>query len=522
MFISLLLYLFVIGLELVFDDFDENWWDSKSTSRHTSIVKDMILLPFRDPVKSKLNPSLLRMQGHKIDSEHLQAAKEQIEADDYFDLPFSVKGTPESPSTTEESDVFASLTSVTDIDSALSANISECSDTEINSSDANTKTCKRAISEAGTASISHLRHLDEDDVAHSSLAAFTASHSCINNFQLSLLLVSTLENLTCQSGSSLHDSDLLMHTSGQLIDILYTLSDANDNSGEVLCEWDPAAVTAVHLVILRTVFAILYTACRSPKAAKQLSKTSYVRKLLKVVSEGCLDKEFLTTLQHIELAKVVTEAGRHGRELDSKLASSDLWRSFQHELLLGCLLQGLVQFVMTCIHYGTLINSTLFVLCHEIFEQFSSNGGFEFVTTLLLKLDEIYSQELTLESKDDKLDWQLTSSARRIEQYPRSLSNRIVRNLGKMISMLKKGKSCCQSSRELSGRKGSVVASGWPVVHEDGLEMFGVYPQSSEVEESSESAADMEFEKEKQDRFSGKCELELFYKQPSVAYCIHL
>ena len=458
----------------------------------------MILLSSRNPFQSKVDSTTLLKQGHEIDNEHLEAAEDQIETVDHVaDLPLSVKVRAESPSTT-------SLTSVTDIDSALSANISECSDTEISSTDATTKTSKMVKHEEPS-SFSYLKRVVEgaDHVRHSTLAAFTASHSRINNFQLSLLLVSTLENLTCQGSSSLHDSDLLMHTSGQLIDILYTLSDAKDNSIEALCEWDPAAVTAIHLAMLRTVFAILYTACRNPKAAKQLSKTTYVRKLLEVVSEGCLDKDFLTTLQHVELAKLVSEGSGRGREFESKLTSSDLWRSFQHELLLGCLLQGLLLFVMTCIHYGTVINSTVFVLCHEIFEQFSSNGGFEFLAILLLKLDEIYSQEMTLENKDNKTDWQLTSSARKIEQYPRNLTNRIVRNLGKMISMLKKGKSCCNCSREPCNRRTSVVSSGWPVVQEGAFDIYGVYPQSSEVEESSESAADMEYEKEKQDQFLG-------------------
>lgn len=488
----------ILGLGLVLADFDDYWWDSKSTSRHTNLVKEMILLTSRNPVQSKVDSPTFRKQGHEIDNEHLEAAEDQIETvRHHADLPLSVKVRAESPSTT-------SLTSVTDIDSCLSANISECSDTETSSTDATTKTSKRVKHEEPSC-ISYLKRVVEgaDNVGHSTLAAFTASHFRINNFQLSLLLVSTLENLTCQGSSSLHDSDLLMHTSGQLIDILYNLSDAKDNSVEAFCEWDPAAVTAIHLVMLRTVFAILYTACRNPKAAKQLSKTTYVRKLLEVVSEGCLDKDFLTTLQHVELAKLVSEGSGRGREFQSKLASSDLWRSFQHELFLGCLLQGLLLFVMTCIHYGTLINSTVFVLCHEIFEQFSSNGGFEFVATLLLKLDEIYSQEMTLENKDNKTDLLLTSSARKIEQYPRNLTNRIVRNLGKMISMLKKGKSCCRCSREPCSRRTSVVSSGRPVVQEGGFDIYGVYPQSSEVEESSESAADMEYEKEKQDQFLG-------------------
>ena len=490
---------------MIFADFDELWCDSKSTSRHTSIVKDMILLSSQDPVDSNLNSSHLQKQGHEIDNEPLKSTEDEMERDDHpLNFPFSVKNKLESPSTTEESDTFTSLTSVTDIDSMLSTNVSECLDAEITCSSTQTNGDKPPCSGL----LKHVVEVKEDNIAHSSLTAENVSRSgcSINNFQLSLLLVSTLENLTCQSSSSLQDSDLLMHTSGQLIDLLYSLSDAKDHSGEALCEWDPAAATAIQLIMLRTVFAILYTACRNPKAAKQLSKTSYVQKLLEVISGGCLDKEFLTTLQHIELAKLVTKAGDRGKDLESKLSCSDLWRTFQQELVLGCFLQGLLLFVMTCIHYGTLINSTVFVLCHEIFERFSSNGGFEFVAILLLKLDDVYSQEVSSESKDGQLDRQSTSSsstARRIEQYPRNLANRMVRNLGRMISMLKKGKSGCKSSRDVIARKSSVVSSGWPVVPEDDFETGMVYPQSSEVEESSESAADMEYEKAKQDQFPG-------------------
>ena len=467
-------------------------------------------MPFQDHLELEMNSSSLQQEGLKVDEELLNAAKAPS---DHVELLFSVKNRTESPSTTEESDVFTSVTSVTDLDSALSTNISECSDTEITGNDLTANTCSETINnEAEPSDISYCGLVAEgDDHAvhvHSSFPTISSSHPCINNFQLSLLLVATLENLTCYSTVSLDDCDLLMHTSGQLIDIVYSLSDAKDKSVDVLCEWEPAAVTAVHLVILRTVFSILYTACRNPKAAKQLSKTSYVQKLLEVISGGSLEKEFLTTVQHFELAKLVSEIGDNEKELDSKLSSSDLWRGFQNELLLGCSLQGLLLFVMTCIHYGTLVNSTLFVLCHEILEQFSSSGGFDFLVILLLKLDEVYSQDLSLESKGNKLDCPLTSSARKIEQYPRNLSNRIVRNLGKMISMLKKGKTCCKSSRELSGRNSSVVASGKPVAQEDIYEMCGVYLQSSEVEESSESAADMEFEKQKQDLLSGICELE--------------
>ena len=492
-------------------DFDDYYRDSKSTSRHASFAKDMIFdLCFKEhykpdkPPESEESHLAVQKQAHTTDNEQFKTAGIPIERD-HLEFPCLAKGMAESPSTTEESDMLTSLTSVTDLDTT-SANISECSDHEIGRSDATAEKSSEAISLSSPCDGTVLKQdveVQEQTPAYSSLGAATRSHSCINNFQLSLLLVSTLENLTCHSSSSLHDPDLLMHTSGQLIEILHTLSDAKEKNVEALCSWEPAAQAAVQLVIIRTVFAILYATCRNTKAAKQLSKSSYVGKLVEVVSEAWLDKEFLSVQQHPELAKVVSKVSDRGKQHGSKLSSSYLWRTFQHELLVGCSLHGLMLFVTTCLHYGTVINSSLFVLCQEIFEQFSSKGAFESVAILLLKLDEIYPDELNPEEKDDDVDWQIASPGRRIEQYPKNLSKRIVRSLGRMISVLKKGKSCCKSSRELSSRKNSVAAAGWPVVQEDGFVMCEAYPQTSEVEESSESAADMEFESERQDQFSG-------------------
>lgn len=498
---------------MVLADFDDYCHDSKGTSRHASLAKDMILdaclkecyKPCEEAVESERTLLSPQNQGQTIiDDEHFKTAEVPSERG-HLDFPCLSKSRTESPSTTEESDMLTSLTSVTDIDST-STNISECSDAEIASSDVSVKRASEVTFQPSGDNITTLKYEVEDEghtSVHSCLAAATGDHSCINNFQLSVLLVSTLENLTCHSSSSVHDPDLLMHTSGQLIEILHELSDAKETGAEAIFNWEPAAVAAVQLVIIRTVFAILYATCRNTKAAKQLSKSSYVGKLVEVVSEGCADKEFLSTQQRPELAKLVTKVSDCGKELDFKLSSSDLWRTFQHELLLGCSLQGLMLFVTTCLHHSTVINSTLFVLCQEIFDQFSSKGAFESVAILLLKLDEIYPLEVSVEEKDDDIDWQIASPARRIEQYPKNLSKRIVRNLGKMISVLKKGKSCCKSSRELSSRKNSVAGPGWPAVQEDGFVMCEAYPQSSEVEESSESAADMEFESERQDQFSG-------------------
>ena len=412
-------------------------------------------------------------KGGKAGDHHLKIADVKTESD-HADLPCLSKGTTESSSTTEDSDIRTSLTSVTDIDTT-SANISECSDSDIGRSVVTTPNFSQAIRQPIPHNVPIQEHKDDDrecTTALSSLAIHKGGHSCINNFQLSLLLVSTLENLTCHSSSGLHDPDLLMHTSGQLIEILHTLSTAkekcaNEENADVLCNWEPAAFVAVQLVITRSVFAILYTACRNSKAAKQLSKSSYVGKLVEVVSAGCLDKEFLSTHQHSELAKLFVKVSDRGKMLESKLSSSYLWGTFQYELLLGCSLQGLMLFVTTCLHHGTVINSTLSVLCLEIFEQFSSKGAFEYLAMLLLKLDEVHSPELSFDDKGDDVDWQIASPARMIEQFPKNLLKKMVRSFGKMISVLKKGKRCCKSNRELSSRKNSVVHAMWPVVHED-------------------------------------------------------
>ncbi|XP_022782202.1 lysosomal-trafficking regulator-like isoform X2 [Stylophora pistillata] len=493
------------GLELIFADFDNHWWDTKSTSCHTNFVKEKIFRPFQDHLELEINSSSPQEEGTEAD-ELVNAGKAQSS---HIELLHSVKSRTDSPNTTEDSDVFTSVTSITDLDSPLSTSISECSDTEIPSNYLTASTRSGTTNQIEIPSMSSSSVVLDGDKhpvhTDSCLLAISSSHCSINSFELSILLLAILENLTCHGNVSLSDCNLLMHTSGQLIDIVFSLSDARHKSAGVFCEWEPGAVTSVHLATLRTVFSILYTACRNPKAAKQLSKTSYVQKLLQVIADGCLDKEFLTTIQHFELAKLVTGISDEEKEPNSKLLSSDVWSSFQNELLLGCSLHGLLLFVMTCIHYGTLVNSTLYVLCHEIFEQFSSNGGFDFLVTLLLKLDEVYSHEVNLESMENDPNFQLKSFARRIEQYPRNLSNRIVRNLGKMISMLKKGKTSCKSSREASSRKTSVVSSGNPVTQDDVYEMCGVYLPSYEVEESSESAADMEYEKQRQDQLPDLC-----------------
>ena len=495
---------------MVLTDFDEYCRDSKSTSSHANLAKKMIvdlrlMGHYRSctPVETGRTIPIPQEQEHLIDEKNLKTPDVLAERG-HNDVLFSTQGTTESPNTTEDSDILTSLTSVTDLDST-STNASECSDMEsVNDFTIKYNKATALLKSPGDS-------IDENDFKSQKLRPVLSSETpasegnpCINSFQLSVLLVSTLENLTCQSSSSLHDPNLLMETCGQLIEILHLLGDAKENSDDVLCNWEPGALIAVQLVILRTVFAILYATCKNPKAAKQLSKSVYVGKLVELISEGCLDKEFLSVQQHYELAKLVAStASERDKGSFSKLSSLFLWKTFQQELLLGCSLQGLLLFLTACLYHGTVINPTLFVLCQEIFEQFSSRGGFESVAILLIKLDEIYSEELNLEDKDGEKGGKIASPAWRIEQHAKNLSRKMVKSLGKMVSVLKKGKSCCKTSRELSSRKNSLAGLGRPVIQEDDYVMCETYPQSSEVEESSESAADMESESQKQDQFSG-------------------
>ena len=508
--IFFLFLLFLLGLEVVLTDFDEYCRDSKSTSSHANLAKKMIvdlrlMGHYRSctPVETGRTTLTLQEQEYFIDDENVRSAEVLTERE-HDDVLFSMKGTTESPSTTEDSDILTSLTSVTDLDST-STNASDCSDM----GPVNDFTMK--YDKATALLTSPCDGIDENDFKSKKLRPVLSSEApasegnpCINSFQLSVLLVSTLENLTCQSSSSLHDPNLLMETCGQLIEILHLLGNTKENGDDVLCNWEPGALIAVQLVILRTVFAILYTMCKNPKAAKQLSKSVYVGKLVELISEGCLDKEFLSLQQHHELAKLVAStASERDKGSYSKLSSLFLWKTFQQELLLCCSLQGLLLFLTACLHHGTVINPTLIVLCQEIFEQFSSRGGFESVAILLTKLDEIYPEELSLEDKEGEKAEKIASPARKIEQQPKNLSRKMVKSLGKMVLVLKKGKSCCKTFRELSSRKNSLAGLGRPVIQEDNYVMRETCLQSSEVEESSESAADMESESQRQDQFSG-------------------
>lgn len=489
---------FAVGLEIVFGDFENYYNNSKSTSHHANLARVMIRdLYVKEHQKQDEPIEIIPCK----EQSNLANAKDEC---DILEFSCTTKGIA-TKNCNSENDMVESLSSVTDIEST-NVKESDCSEDIACCIDAAIERCSgdtiQPITDVPTIRDPGIEDKD-DDIQLSGLFIVKDGQVCINNFQLALLLVSILENLICHRIHSIHDPGILMHASGKLIEILQILRNPNPRNTEVVCCWESGALTAIQLVILRTVFAIIYTMSSDAKAAKQLSKSLLIGNLGEIVSDGFVDKDFISALQHFKLAKVITKENLQRKILKSNLSSFYLWKAFQQEFLQCFSFHGYVLFVTCCLHHGTVVNSSLFVLCQGILDQFSAKGLFEYAKILLLKLDDSHPHERNADSSDLNTDGQNISFAGKIEQYPKYMSKRIIRSLGKMITVLKKGKSCCRKSRELNNRKNSVVNSERLAIQEDVLAACGNYLRSSEVEESSESAADMEFESERQDQFSG-------------------
>ena len=367
---------FAVGLEIVFGDFENYYNNSKSTSHHANLAKVMI----RD---------LYVMERQKQDEpKEIIAGKEQSDlanAKDECDiLEFSctTKGVATN-NCNSENDVVESLSSVTDIEST--EGIACCIDAAIERCSGDTI---QPITDVPSIRDPGIEDKD-DDIQLSGLSIVKEGQVCINNFQLAFLLVSILENLICRGIHSIHDAGILMHASGKLIEILQILRNPNPRNTEVVCSWDSGALTAIQLVILRTVFAIIYTMSSDAKAAKQLSKSLFIGNLGEIVSDGFVDKDFISAQQHFKLAKAIT---KENLQRKSNLSSFYLWKAFQQEFLQCFSFHGFVLFVTCCLHHGTVMNSSLFVLCQGILDQFSAMGLFEYAKILLLKLDDIHPQ----------------------------------------------------------------------------------------------------------------------------------
>lgn len=303
----------------------------------------------------------------------------------------------------------------------------------------------------------------------------------IDTFELLMLMLTVLENLCCREASS-YDTTLTIKTSGQLIDLIDNMHDKKGDDGdgdhedfEVL--WDLVASIIARLSILRTVLFFLFATFRNPKSAKQLVRNNYVSKLVGFVDHE-LPSALLTSEQLSELVSSV-----------SSERSSSLWKTFSHIVYISLAFRGLLTFQTSCLQFGSLINSTLLALSRELLEQFSLADGFDYLATIALKCEEMHLPGSHSDSK-------MTSLASAVKMLPRDTTLHVLSLAGKIISLLKKSKLNCKAEADVVPRRKSVDSY---LQFQPPSELM-----TSDVDESSESAGDMESENDKQSRNLGK------------------
>lgn len=321
----------------------------------------------------------------------------------------------------------------------------------------------------------------------------------INTLELLNLMLSVLENLCCRDVSSC-DTNLTMKTAGQLINIIFCLKGGQSSTeelGEIDCAWDTSSSVAAQLSILRTVFFFLYTTFRNPKSAKQLVRSSYVKNLVDVV-ENAASNAICTAEQLEELAEEIDHLSpKRSSECQSELlAKSALWKRFHSILLFSYSLQGLLSFLCSSLQFGTLINSSLLALSRELLDQFAFNDGFEHVISAVLKMEDMMVTSSGGRKGPGSESIVIPSIPQAIRDVPTINIFHVLSVIGKMISLVKKGKSFCRGEVEVPTRRKS----------EESYLQFQppVDLMTSDVEESSESAGDMELENDKRSRTLGK------------------
>ena len=491
------------GLDLVLSDWEEYYQDGKQVSNHSRLVRETIINHckiYSEVAETCVPPIVPRSAS--ISRERLEPYSKRNAEEDRSGVDCA-----SSTSATEESDLFTSVSSLTSEDSANTVlsdgleGVRESSET-FSFSLADNHSVKPLNSEGVNLVTSDvaLTLVRGKSKAGSLLSSVEALPS-LDAFELFLLILSLLENLT-SSQYSLHDPSLLMHSSGQLINVLLSWSNtksktANFAETEVCCEWNTSASTAAQLMTLRTVFSVLYTACRDAKSAKQLSRSSYITKLLEVVQNSLGKESFAQENLETLMETLMLAVGKAEKE-GERLSEDAQWLEFHHILFFACSLQGLATFLLSSLHYGTLVNSSLLMLSQELYDQFASSTGFDLALILALKLEEVLSGSTPKRITSEECG----TISSRLESFPKNAISRILGSVAKAVFLLKKGKSHCRISVE-HGRK-KIVPSGVPSIYRTQDAESDIYTLSSDVGESSESAADMEAENERRTMESGE------------------
>ena len=475
------------GLDLISSDWEGQHHDGKGTTFLSSHVKETIRNHCKVYTSSTQRATPRSSSSPRKRSQPPWQRNDAKGKSDH-------EGPPASTDTTEDSDAFTSVTSLTS---------EECG--EVLFDDRNTsrgsgeivdKSLPRFSSEEIVPGASETPECPRagQSTAGSLLSSLNDLQPSISGFDLLLLILSVLENLT-GSQRSIHDAALLMHCSGQLINVAYVLgsatSKASHSAEEIFCEWGASAVAAAQWMMLRTVYAVLYKACRSPKSAKQLARSSYIRKVLEVI-QNALGKE--DSVQRFEILPTAVKASSD-KESRDVFSNRELCAEFYQLLCLASSLDGLMSFLVGCLHYGILVNSSLLMLSEELYQQFATNDGVSLVQKLVLRLEELST--LATETVGAIPSEDPGDAHRRLETSPSKAITRVLSTIAKIVMLLKKGKRHCRTSSEHDRKKTGSLHP--PCLSEEVASDLC----TSDVGESSESTGDMEAESERRRVASG-------------------
>lgn len=454
-------------------DYDNYFQDPKSKPHHVTVVQELIL-------KHCSHHALHNKQVFNFDTKN-SLDKNQEPA-------LTVPSQDHTDSSTEESDILTSISSMgsmglhssneettLELHRQSSGISSLLENTDIPTPFEKTPINQGTPTETGQETPSEI--IVSDDTA--TPCAETYQDVSINSFELLLLMLTVLENLCCRDSSS-YDTSLTVKTCGQLIDLIACLHEENKDEQDLEVVWDLVSTISVRLFLLRTVYFFMYATFRNPKSAKQLVKSSYVTKLVEFV-ENEIPSATMTAKQAEDLMNELPPAN-----------NSCLWQKFHHVLFVSLAFRGLVVFISSCLQFGSLINSSLLALSREFLEQFTNSGGFHHLVTIALKYEEL---EVALHS--ERLpDNQLSVVAVVIRTLPKDTTLHVLSLAGKLISLLKRGKIHCRGEVDSPNNRKSIGSYLQFQPPSDSM--------TSDVDESSESAGDMENENERRSRDIGK------------------
>ena len=310
----------------------------------------------------------------------------------------------------------------------------------------------------------------------------------VDVFELYLLVLTILENLFSSDNVTL-DRSVAMDTFTKLIDIVSLLNKPGtrrisklDDDVEIDCTWSTAASLAVQVATLRGSYSMSYSSCQKAKFLKILIKSTCIQKIIEIITD-VTSHVSLSQDQFSNLLLLIENISRS----KSSLEISNVWKEFQPLLFSSVAVQGLLTFLFSNLHQGVILIPQLQMLSQELLEQFSTKGGFDLVKSTLMKLEDIL---LDAPDSGGTQRHKSLDIMQRLKQFPKYSVLHLLSSLGRIISVLKKTRRHC-TANQVTGRTMGGESSFYMVEFDE------MYPASSDMDSSQESAGDMENEQEK-------------------------